>query len=699
MGQGQIRSILKIASFIIAFLGAGLAYAQTVEEHVRVAPPPAWVDIQEDPQGEFEAAARLKIAWRLSSFQDRISKTERERYRRFVVDLLTSGAVEDEGTISIGFDPEYQSLQLHRINVIRDGVVSERLDLDKFEIFRSETDRDKLVFNGRLTISHNLADLQAGDTLDYAYTLSGKNPALGEGYFDTQTQEYSSPQDKLHYSLLIEDDLPIYTMLHMGAQEPTRETLPGGFTRLSYIRENAPGFTTDDDIPSWLYGYPLHEVSSYENWAEVGEVFAPYYTRSRSAEIKSVADKIRAEHETPPEQARAALDYVQRNIRYLAISMGVGGYQPRPPDLVLERRFGDCKDVTLLLLSLLEELGITADPMLVDTQERAGVFETLPNHVAFDHVVVLTTLGDDIYVMDATRSPQLGDIEHYAQGAYGKGLLLREGGSRVVTLPDTMPEWTKDFTDHFELVADKETVTFTNTLAHYGSEADSIVNWVNEDGIAAVEKSLLDYFRDIYPTLEVAEETTLVKDEAKAVATLKTVYRIPEAWTEDKENERHTFWTTPYEVRADMPTFSGADRTIAFALDYPSRTQQTIILQVDSTFSYDDDRFERDSDAFAYAEINAWDEDAATYTETYSFVTKEDHITLDAFKEDMAFIDKARDRMGMTTQVPFDSSTLNSVETAFAIAEPFKSLIYIGLIGILVWLGRLIFRRQPTPQA
>lgn len=696
MGQGRLRGILKIAIVISAFLSVGFAHAQTIEEHVRVAPPPDWVDVQDRPEGEFEAAARLKLAWRLSSFQDRVSKTERERYRRFVVDLLTSGAVEDEGTISLSFDPEYQNIRLHHINVIRDGEISERLDLDKFEIFRSETDRDKLIFNGRLTISHNLTDLQAGDTLDYAYTIAGKNPALGEGYFDTQTQEYSSPQDKIYATLLIEDDLPVHTMTHVGAAEPVRETLPGGVTRVSYVRDNVPAFAADDDVPSWLYAYPLHEVSSYESWSEVGELFAPYYARSRSDEIKAIAETIRAEHDTVEAQAREALDYVQRNIRYLAISMGVGGYQPRPPDLVLERRFGDCKDVTLLLLSLLQELGFTADPMLVDTKERGGVFEALPNYVAFDHVVVLASLGEKIYVMDATRSPQLGDIEHYAQGAYGKGLLLREGASRVVSLPDTMPEWTTDITDHFDLASDPDTVTFTNTLTYFGGEADGTLDWVNEDGLASVEKSLLDYFRDIYPTAEIAEETIFTKDEAKAIASLKTVFTIPDAWTEDKENERRTFWTTPYEVRADMPTFNGADRSLAFALNYPVRTRQRIQLKVDETYSYDNDRFERDEEAFAYAEVNVWDEDAAVYTETYSFSAKQDHIQMAAFKEDMAFIDKARDRMGMTTQKPLNSE---STENAFEMAAPFKGLIYVGLIAVLAWIGRLIFRRKPAAES
>ncbi|WP_427450163.1 DUF3857 domain-containing protein [Litorimonas sp. WD9-15] len=695
MGQGLKRGVIYLALFLLCILSANIGQAQSVTDHAKIAPPPDWVELQDSPPGEFEAASRLKIAYRLTSFQKRVGKTEQERYRHFIMDLLTTGAVEDNGTISIGFDPGYQSIIFHHIHVVRDGIVSDRLDFDDFEIFRTETDRDKLIYNGRLTLSLSLTDLRAGDKLDYSYTVSGKNPGLGEGFFQSQIQEYASPEQRIHSILRVEDGLPVYTKLHLGAVEPRITRQDNGVTIVSYIRDDVPAFVADDDVPKWSYSYPIQEISSYDNWSDVGNVFAPYYIRSQSDEIKRIAADIRAETADAGAQARAALDYVQRNIRYLGLEMGQSGYKPRAPDLVLDRKFGDCKDVTLLLLSLLQELGVSADPMLVSTDELGGVFDALPNHAAFDHVVVLANIADQFYVMDPTRSPQLGDIDHYAQDAYGRGLLLREDNSAVIDLPDSLPEWTKDFTDSFDLISDPDTITFTNVLKYVGEQADSTVDWVNGDGMAAVEKALLDYYRDIYPTIEVAEEMQLITDEEKAIATLKTGFKIPEAWTENAEENRKTFRASPYELRADFPKFNGADRVTDFALEYPVRTRHTVEYLANDDYDFDDDKYEFEGEAFSYLELNEWNKDGNTiYRETYSYRTKKDHINLADVKTDMAAINKARDRMGMTVYTSLNPNADNaSISGDWEIPQSLKGAISILLLAILAFMLRLIFRK------
>ena len=60
-----------------------------------------------------------------------------------------------------------------------------------------------------------------------------------------------------------------------------------------------------------------------------------------------------------------ALQFVQNKIRYVSLSFGSNAYHPHHPDEVLQNRYGDCKDKSLLLLSLLRAAGIQAWPALV----------------------------------------------------------------------------------------------------------------------------------------------------------------------------------------------------------------------------------------------------------------------------------------------------------------------------------------------
>ena len=686
--MGFYRFLLNaiLALLFLSFFPAGEAQAQDIRDHVTVAPAADWVARQTVPEETFEAAATLKTSWKLATYQDRVSKTERDRYRRFVFDMLTSASVEDNGTLSVSFDPEYQSVVFHHLKIISDGESRDALDLDEFTIYRAETDREKLIFDGRLTASFALGGLKTGDRLDYAYTLRGMNPSLRGGYFDSQTQEFNIPTQRLFARLIVTDGMPVHVRAHDGGAEPKVEKRGNGTTWVTHERDNIPSYTMDESIPAFQYGHPTHTTSSYEDWSEVGDVFAKLYTPSATAEIRTIADDIRAEHKTKATQARAALTYVQGNIRYLALSMGVGGFEPNPPERVLKRRYGDCKDVTLLLLSILKALEIDADPLLVDTAERAGIFDFLPSHTAFDHIVVLTHLDGQNYVMDATLDPQLGDLKHYDQLAYGKGLRLRPGASEVVTLTETPYEWRKDFTDTFDVVSDPGTVTFTAVSEYYGTEADYTRNWVASDGLEAVEKRYLDYYRDFYPTLEPLEPLTMEVDEVKAHVIMRSTYSIPNAWDEDETENQKTFDVSPYELKAEFPKFDGADRRSDLAISYPIRIRQTHVLKVDDAYHFDDDAYEYESDSLAYRDRFIFDKSALTYTETHEYEAKRSFIALSDVKTDMAAVDEIRGRLGTQIFTEIRKTSGDSTQSLWS--------IILGLFVAAFFILRRFFARK-----
>ena len=51
-------------------------------------------------------------------------------------------------------------------------------------------------------------------------------------------------------------------------------------------------------------------------------------------------------------------NYMQRNIRYVAIEVGIGGFQPHPAADVFAHQYGDCKDKATLLSTMLKQIGI-----------------------------------------------------------------------------------------------------------------------------------------------------------------------------------------------------------------------------------------------------------------------------------------------------------------------------------------------------
>jgi len=79
--------------------------------------------------------------------------------------------------------------------------------------------------------------------------------------------------------------------------------------------------------------------------------------------------------------------FVQEEVRYVAVEVGIGGYRPSAPREVLARRWGDCKDKSLLLVDLLAEAGIPALPALT-TAGGGRVDPSFPSPTQFDHLIV-----------------------------------------------------------------------------------------------------------------------------------------------------------------------------------------------------------------------------------------------------------------------------------------------------------------------
>ncbi len=153
------------------------------------------------------------------------------------------------------------------------------------------------------------------------------------------------------------------------------------------------------------------------------------------------------------ERIEALATWVRDSVRYVAKSVGIGGYQPHPASEVLANLYGDCKDKATLLSALLATDGVDAHPVLVRLQGRNTVAPDLPIVLAFDHLIVAVPIPPDAAVPPRFASaildaPELGRLlivdvtdERNAVGSIsaslaGKRALVVDGDrSALVDLP------------------------------------------------------------------------------------------------------------------------------------------------------------------------------------------------------------------------------------------------------------------------
>jgi hypothetical protein len=147
--------------------------------------------------------------------------------------------------------------------------------------------------------------------------------------------------------------------------------------------------------------------------------------------------------------------FVQRDVRYVAIELGIGGYQPHPAVDVFTHRYGDCKDKVTLMASMLKEIGIESFYVVINS-ERGAVTPEMPAHMGgFDHAILAiqlpvglkdaslvalmehSKLGTLLFFDPTDTFTPFGRLSGPLQANYG--LLVTPDGGELVELPKLAP--------------------------------------------------------------------------------------------------------------------------------------------------------------------------------------------------------------------------------------------------------------------
>ena len=194
---------------------------------------------------------------------------------------------------------------------------------------------------------------------------------------------------------------------------------------------------------------------AFKDWKQMGFWYMDLTQSRRDAtpEIKQKTAVLTQGVATPYEKMAALAKFVQQDIRYIAIELGIGGVQPHPAAYIFQHRFGDCKDKATLMGSMLKEIGVDSYYVIINS-ERGAVDPSTPAQNAFDHVIIAIKVPEALNnaaLVSVVQHPALGrllffdptddltpfgDLSGNLQGNYG--LLVGPAGGELYHLP-TLP--------------------------------------------------------------------------------------------------------------------------------------------------------------------------------------------------------------------------------------------------------------------
>ncbi len=151
----------------------------------------------------------------------------------------------------------------------------------------------------------------------------------------------------------------------------------------------------------------LANPPSLPNVAALHQWYASLLPRtitSQTSPLRRLTDSLTATAKTSQKKAERIFKWVQTYVQYIAFEDGYGGLIPRSPDTTLYRRYGDCKDMSLLLVAMLNQSGLQAFPAWVGTRKLPYQYAQIPTPIADNHMVAALKLGRETIFLDATDS-------------------------------------------------------------------------------------------------------------------------------------------------------------------------------------------------------------------------------------------------------------------------------------------------------
>ena len=378
---------------------------------------------------------------------DKIKTQVREAFK-----ILRPGG-RDRGTVFVHFNPQRKVKSLHGWCIPAQGKDYDVKDKDAIEV-SPRTEGAELISDVKYKVLRIPAS-DPGNIVGYEYEVE-EQPFFLQDMWNFQEAE---PVRESHYSLQLPPGWEYKaSWLNHAELKPTQAGGNLSQWSLSDVRgiRREPEMPPRDGVAGAMvvsFFPPGGAVlNGFANWDAMGKWYTNLVSgrMDASPQIKQEVASLTASRTTSLQKMQALAEFVQRDIRYVAIELGIGGWQPHPATDVFAHRYGDCKDKATLLRSMLREIGIETYHVAIYT-ERGAITPLTPAHHGFNHAITAIKLPDgliDPSLIAVVQHPKLGRLLFFdptddltpfgqirgpLQANYG--LLVTPDGGELVELP------------------------------------------------------------------------------------------------------------------------------------------------------------------------------------------------------------------------------------------------------------------------
>ncbi len=440
---------------------------------------------------------------------------------RQVYRILTEAGVDQYSSLSAAWAPWHQKRPVLKARVIdKRGKAHE---LHESEISEAPVQRGDNLFSDRRMLQAPLPAVEVGSIIETLIVIEDNQPSFSAGTGSSLPFHSVEPTYWIQLKVSVPEGFHIHfadfgeSLKHSDETKDGRRELNWSLDRhlnLDFAEANVPADVTQGTQVFFCTG---------KSWSEMAESYQRLIEKQLADEtLKSTASMVLEGETDRTKKIEKLLTWLQSQIRYTGLLFGDGTIVPAAPSDVIRRRYGDCKDQSILLTGLLRASGIEAWPVLVRSSQGWDVHRDMPCISFFNHMIVYVPGAPDLWIDPTSPLLPLGELPLPDQGR--RCLVIRPESKELVVSPimsaaDTVIRIDREIRpDNYLGVTIEERNTYSGLLAQEVREFavsngdKEMRNWIREIGKARlnarqVEGIRFSAMRDMSKPAEFSYET------------------------------------------------------------------------------------------------------------------------------------------------------------------------------------------------
>ncbi|WP_426582766.1 DUF3857 domain-containing protein [Mucilaginibacter sp. R-33] len=309
---------------------------------------------------------------------------------------------------------------------------------------RLAVDNETMATDDRLlAISHTIASYPT--TVEFIYDLDVRSLMdLGSWAY----QDYEQSVQNAYYHISINSDAG-FRYLNKNTSIKPQKTTADKIDSYSWKVANLKAFKHEEGSKGWrvlprvyfaasdfeFYGVPgnISTWQNYGKWQQKLNADVCTLSPERVEEIK----KMTADIKTDKEKVKFLYEYMQHNVRYVSIQLGIGGWKPFPATFVDQKKYGDCKALSNYMSALLKAVNIPSCYAIINAGANMQPADPSFPYDPFNHIILCVPLKSDTTWLECTSQTQaFGKLGSFTENRYA--LLVTEDGGKLVKTPKSI---------------------------------------------------------------------------------------------------------------------------------------------------------------------------------------------------------------------------------------------------------------------